>query len=1590
VAVGLCGSALSQHQLFSYSYSLLYMCMEFSAACSMQQAGAASSSQSSHSLAAGRPRQASHTQEGTAAMVGWQVPRCSAMLRHFQGDGSGEIDHDEVTVTRQLQLRERLQARQCKQQSRGDERWLALFGGLERGGGGSTGGRGGGTGGTGRVHEMRPKYGRFMRLVSDLAAEGSRVEEQHAVALFLYEQLTSRVVHAEHLRRQAIEGMVGPIAKGVFREMKILVDDLSTDWVGKNKPASSQVKSSRSQAATPEFGEALPFVLPSVYHEPLSPQAPKSTADNGSSFDHTETLTVDSVAQDAMPCTAIDCDWLLGRCLGVLGSYTDGATGIGDATHLAQDLQRTLASRQTDTELQNQLFDLLGDFDFVGALLSHRQQILCLDLSAYTAPTVAAPEIANVESKQETIRVGVTLTTEQEKKLQRQQRKQMRKLQKASDKDPIVLDALASHASVIKARREAWQTQVDQDRDSLIDAVAALPGDSGFQGGGWAKSIALPKGTTRTNGDGYEEVFVPMARRDSSNSGNGADALIAITDLPDYARLVFRGIKRLNRLQSRVFETAFYSNENMLVCAPTGAGKTNVAMLCILREIGDHFTGGILHREDFKIVYVAPMKALAREISHKFNQALMALGVVVKELTGDVQLTKKEIQDTQVIVTTPEKWDVITRKSGDAALTEQVRVLIIDEVHLLNEDRGAVIETLVARTLRQVEASQSMIRIVGLSATLPNYADVAEFLRVNHQTGLFFFDDSFRPVPLSQYFIGVKQTNHVMRIQKMNDICWQKARNSVDAGKQALVFVHARNDTVRTAQTLVRKAQEQGRDYSAREHDQWALATRDVARSQNQEMKELFKHGFGIHHAGMLRQDRLLMERMYEKGLIKVLVCTATLAWGVNLPAYTVIIKGTQIYNPEQGGFVQISMLDVMQCFGRAGRPQYDTHGEGIIITSHDKLNHYLAMLNHGLPIESTYIKAIANHLNAEVVLGTVTNVDEAVTWLGYTYLSIRMKRNPLAYGISWEEKHADPMLVQWRRDLIQRAADRLRQSRMIRYDRNTGHLNATNLGRIASHFYVNVETVETFTDSCTGIHSNMSEAALLALISEAKEFENVKVRPEEMTEVDRLHRDYCQVTPVKGGADNPVGKINILLQAYLSRARLQGFALVSDQAYVINSAARLVRALFEIVFRDKGWVTLAMQLLDLAKAIDKRIWYCPHAHPLAQFDGNRGMTPDIIAKLEARGPAATIERLRDMTDDDIGALVFNKRLGGEVGRCVRMFPMLEMDVSVQPITRTVLRVELTVRADFQWNDRLHGINLPWWIWVQDAEIEKIYYTEYFLLNKMQKDVEHKIFFTIPIADPPPPQYFVYAESDRWLGAGAVCEMNFRDLLLPQRHASHTDLLDLTPLPKEVLRCPEFEALYPRFSHFNAIQTQIFHCMYHTDNNALIGAPTGSGKTNCGELAMLRVFKVYPNTKIVYIAPLKALVRERMIDWKERLVNQLGKSCVELTGDSQSDARQLARADVICTTPEKWDGVSRTWAQRDYVKQVSCVIMDEIHLLGGDRGPILEVIVSRMRYIASQRKAHVRFVGLSTALANARDLADWLGIDEVGLFVRTF
>lgn len=91
----------------------------------------------------------------------------------------------------------------------------------------------------------------------------------------------------------------------------------------------------------------------------------------------------------------------------------------------------------------------------------------------------------------------------------------------------------------------------------------------------------------------------------------------------------------------------------------------------------------------FKIIYIAPMKALVAEITGNLSNRLK--GITVKELTGDMQLSRQQIEETQIIVCTPEKWDIITRKAGDRLFTELVRLVIIDEIHLLGDARGPVL-----------------------------------------------------------------------------------------------------------------------------------------------------------------------------------------------------------------------------------------------------------------------------------------------------------------------------------------------------------------------------------------------------------------------------------------------------------------------------------------------------------------------------------------------------------------------------------------------------------------------------------------------------------------------------------------------------------------------------------------------------------------------------------------------------------------------------------------------------------------------------------------------------------------------------------
>lgn len=656
---------------------------------------------------------------------------------------------------------------------------------------------------------------------------------------------------------------------------------------------------------------------------------------------------------------------------------------------------------------------------------------------------------------------------------------------------------------------------------------------------------------------------------------------------------------------------------------------------------------------------------------------------------------------------------------------------------------------------------------------------------------------------------------------------------------------------------------------------------------------------------------------------------------------------------------------------GRAGRPQYDTFGEGIIITTQTEMQYYLSLMNQQLPIESQFASKLADNLNAEIVLGNVRNRDEAVEWLGYTYLFVRMLRLPGLYSVGAEYED-DDALEQKRVDLVHSAATVLEKSSLVKYDKKSGKLQATELGRIASHYYISHSSMLTYNQH---IQPMITPIELFRIFALSDEFKYIPVRQDEKLELAKLVGKVP--VPVKETIEEPHCKINVLLQAYISRLKLEGLALMADLVYVTQSAGRILRAIFEVCLK-KGWASVAKTALDLCKMAERRMW--PTMTPLRQYPPPM-CSRDIITKAEKID--VPWSNYFDLDPPRMGELLGMPKAGKTVCSLVEKFPRLEVQAQVQPITRSMLRVELTITPNFEWEEALHGTAESFWVMVEDCDGEDILFHDIFLLRRgyVQSEMnEHIVEFTVSITEPMPPNYFITVVSDRWLQSETKLAVSFDKLVLPEKFPAHTPLLDLQPLPVSALKRQDFQQLYPRWQEFNKIQSQVFSSVFSTNDSVLIGAPTGTGKTVCAEFAILRHWSSQPQGRAVYIAPFQELVDQRLADWKGRLGSVAGSKTVsKLTGETSADLKILERADLVLATPSQWDVISRQWQRRKNVQTVQLFIADELHMLGGQGGFVYEIIVSRMHYIALQMENGMRIIGLSVSLSNARDIGEWIG-----------
>ena len=525
--------------------------------------------------------------------------------------------------------------------------------------------------------------------------------------------------------------------------------------------------------------------------------------------------------------------------------------------------------------------------------------------------------------------------------------------------------------------------------------------------------------------------------------------LVSPHELPDKFRSVFP-YPTFNAVQSKCFPTVYNTDENLVVSAPTGSGKTGVLELAICRLV---MTGG---SDSYKIVYMAPTKSLCTERQRDWRSKFASLSIQCAALTGDTdRMHLRQVQTATLIVTTPEKWDSMTRKWKDhAKLMQMIKLLLIDEVHMLKETRGATLEAVVSR----MKSIGTDVRFIALSATVPNSEDIATWLglrsaKQGDPARVAKFGEEFRPVKLQKYVCGISYRGNDFGAES---VCDQKLPELVakySRKKPIMIFCFTRKSCLLTAKLLANIWASKGlRDRP------WPSPTRRVE-VQEPELKELVASGVAFHHAGVDVVDRHAIEKGYLEGQIYVICCTSTLAVGVNLPCHMVIIKNTVCY--QEDGLKEYSDLEMMQMLGRAGRPQFDDSAVAVIITREEKKGRYERLVTGEEVLESRLHLNLIEHLNAEIGLGTVFDVESAQRWLAGTFLAVRLQRNPSHYKLDDEVRIND--LQESISQICKRDILLLENHEIVRCVRGSGKLHCTEFGEAMSRYYVKFETMKVF-----------------------------------------------------------------------------------------------------------------------------------------------------------------------------------------------------------------------------------------------------------------------------------------------------------------------------------------------------------------------------------------------------------------------------------------------------------------------------------------------------------------------------------------------
>lgn len=519
---------------------------------------------------------------------------------------------------------------------------------------------------------------------------------------------------------------------------------------------------------------------------------------------------------------------------------------------------------------------------------------------------------------------------------------------------------------------------------------------------------------------------------------------------------------------------------------------------------------------------------------------------------------------------------------------------------------GRLVPLIFSSSLSCLQHPLAGVRFVAVSATVPNAGDLAEWLGAPPQN-IKVFGDEMRPVRLTTTVKGFQKTNSDFLFdRRLTDKIWPVLME-FNRGKPALVFCPSRAGTSSTALHLAREAVRAAggsrpssflRDPA--HHARLVQASANLADAQ---LKECLVAGVGFHHAAMDPAERAAVEALFRASDLAALCTTSTLAVGVNLPAFLVIVKGTRRYAgteaSDPSGYEEYDRSTVLQMVGRAGRPQFDTEGAAVIMTERDNTQRYHQLLNSAEKVESTLHQMLPEYLNAEIALGTVTDLPTAITWLKSTYLYVRIRKEPGKYGVPAALHASGPAaLERWlREEMVMKTAKELATHGMVCTDEEGYSLEPLQPGVIMAEQYVKLPTMI----ALSGCPVGGGVPQLLQVIAGSSELSSIKLRRNEKKILNAVNKSDALRHHVMSAAKSDrvvdristaADKIFILINHSLSDAppeKLE-YSLRQDAERAVTVGARLTSAMVKYFFHEQR-AAEAFNGLLLQKSLKQRLW---------------------------------------------------------------------------------------------------------------------------------------------------------------------------------------------------------------------------------------------------------------------------------------------------------------------------------------------------------------------------------------------------------------